>query len=49
MKTRSKKHSRSINESGQASGFLAMTAIKPGEEDALRAVLEGWPTAASGP
>ena len=42
MKTRSKKHSRSINESGQASGFLAMTAIKPGEEDALRAVLEGW-------
>lgn len=42
MKTRSKKHSRSINESGQASGFLAMTAIKPGEEKALRAVLEGW-------
>ena len=42
MRTRSKKHSRSINESGQASGFLSMTAIKPGEIDALRAYLEGF-------
>ncbi len=42
MRTRSKKHSRSINESGQASGFLSMTAIKPGEVDHLRAYLEGF-------
>jgi hypothetical protein len=42
MRTRSKKHSRSINESGQASGFLSMTAIKPGEVDELRAYLEGF-------
>lgn len=42
MRTRSEKHSRSVNESGQASGFLAMTAIKPGEIDALRAYLEGF-------
>ena len=30
------------NVSGQASGFLAMTAIKPGEEEALREYLEGF-------
>jgi len=29
------------NVSGQAYGFLAMTAIKPGEQDDLRAYLEG--------
>ena len=39
---RNKRHSRSINESGQASGFLAMTAIKAGEVDNLRAYLEGF-------
>jgi hypothetical protein len=32
----------STNVSGQASGFLAMTPIKPGEEAALRAYLEGF-------
>jgi len=42
MSTRSKKHSRSVNESGQSSGFLAMTAIKPGEVENLRAYLEGF-------
>lgn len=30
------------NVSGQASGFLSMTPITPGEEDALRAYLEGF-------
>jgi hypothetical protein len=30
-----------VNRSGQAYGFLAMTPIKPGEEDGLRAYLEG--------
>jgi hypothetical protein len=30
------------NVSGQAYGFLAMTPIKPGEEEALRAYLEGF-------
>ena len=30
------------NSSGQASGFLAMTAIKPDEVDALREYLEGF-------
>lgn len=33
---------RSFNVSGKAYGFLAMTPIKPGEEDALRAYLEGF-------
>lgn len=32
---------KSVNVSGQAYGFLAMTPIKPGEEGALRAYLEG--------
>jgi hypothetical protein len=32
---------KSANVSGQAYGFMAMTPIKPGEEDALRAYLEG--------
>jgi hypothetical protein len=34
--------SNAVNESGQASGFLAMTAIKPGEEQDLRAYLQGF-------
>jgi hypothetical protein len=32
---------KSANVSGQAYGFMAMTPIAPGEEDALRAYLEG--------
>ncbi|MEA2266995.1 MAG: hypothetical protein QOE27_2578 [Solirubrobacteraceae bacterium] len=32
---------KSANRSGQAYGFMALTPIKPGEEDALRAFLEG--------
>jgi hypothetical protein len=40
--TRGKSKPNPNNSSGQASGFLAMTAIKPGEEDALRAYLEGF-------
>ena len=32
----------SSNVSGQAYGFLSMTPIKPGEQDALRAYLEGF-------
>jgi hypothetical protein len=32
------------NQSGQAYGFLAMTPIKPGEEDGLRAYLESLRT-----
>jgi hypothetical protein len=32
---------RSVNVSGQAFGFLAMTPIRPGEEVGLRAYLEG--------
>ena len=32
----------SSNESGQAYGFLSMTPIKAGEEDALRAYLQGF-------
>jgi len=39
---RSKSGQNPVNTSGQASGFLAMTAIKPGEEDALRTYLEGF-------
>jgi hypothetical protein len=42
MRTRSKSKSKSVNESGQASGFLAMTAIKPGEVERLRVYLEGF-------
>ncbi|MDX6683464.1 MAG: hypothetical protein QOG94_3503 [Solirubrobacteraceae bacterium] len=30
------------NTTGQASGFLCMTAIEPGQEDALRAYLQGF-------
>jgi hypothetical protein len=43
MRTRPRSKSRSVNESGQASGFLAMTAIKPGEVEHLRDYLEGFP------
>lgn len=32
---------KGVNQSGQAYGFLAITPIKPGEETALRAYLEG--------
>jgi hypothetical protein len=42
MRRRSKSKPNPNNTTGQASGFLAMTAIKPGEEDALRAYLEGF-------
>jgi hypothetical protein len=33
---------KDVNVSGQASGFLSMTPIKPGEEEALRAYLEAF-------
>ncbi|MBA3746214.1 MAG: hypothetical protein H0W96_01815 [Solirubrobacterales bacterium] len=39
---RSKGGSRSVNQSGQASGFLSLTAIMPGETDALREYLQGF-------
>jgi hypothetical protein len=32
----------SVNVSGQAYGFLAMTPIRPGEEQALRSYIEGF-------
>ena len=32
----------SPNQSGQAYGFLSMTPIKPGEEEALKEYIEGW-------
>ncbi len=44
MRTRSRAKAKENpnNVSGQAASFLAMTAIKPGEEDALRSYLEGF-------
>jgi hypothetical protein len=40
--SRPKAGTKAVNRSGQASGFLSLTAIKPGEEDALREVLDGF-------
>ena len=42
MRRRSKHKENPNNVSGQASSFLAMTAIKPGEVDALRDYLQGF-------
>ena len=42
MRSRGRSRQNPRNSSGQASGFLAMTAIKPGEEAALRAYLQGF-------
>jgi hypothetical protein len=39
----------SVNVSGQAYGFLALTPIKPDEVDALRAYLEAMPRSADSP
>jgi len=39
----------SVNVSGQAYGFLALTPIKPDEVDALRAYLEALPRSADSP
>jgi hypothetical protein len=39
----------SVNESGQAYGFLALTPVKPDEVDALRAYLEAMPRSVDSP